>query len=181
MKKTIITTAALFFMAVSFNSCVKNDTPLDEGIVYDVISAPAHANEIDLIWSEAPGAVAIVSPNEYSPFYSPSEGDHPSFKESVLFTSWSQRNQTLIDVHPNLTVADFSAIATSAQLNSSIGQVFDNTTSQFASMTCSSADFAKVFFVETTTSGVKKRGYIRFTSGQKGDNNFVNFEIKMNK
>jgi hypothetical protein len=48
-------------------------------------------------------------------------------------------------------------------------------------MICSSADFAKVFFVETTTGGVKKHGYIRFTSGQKGANNFVNFEIKINK
>jgi hypothetical protein len=161
MKTTIITTAALFFMATSFNSCDEknkklNDVPpdinifsgrmeclwdenkqanpkafldIDKGIVYDVISAPAHAAEIDLIWTEAPGAVAIVSPNEYSPFYSPSEGDHPTFKESVLITSWSQRNQTLIGVHPTLTIADFKAISTSAQLNSSIGQVFNNTTS----------------------------------------------------
>jgi hypothetical protein len=152
---------------------------IDNGKVYDVNTAPAHAGEIDLIWSECSGGSLILSPNEYYDGYAPSSGTSPNFQTVKLFTGWNQRNQTLIDHKPGQTVAEYTAITNISQLNNLIGTNFDFSSSQFDFMECTSADFSKIYFVETTTAGVKKRGYIHFISGQKGNNNVVNFEIKI--
>jgi hypothetical protein len=209
MKKTIITTAALFFMALSFNSCNKKDTPLndpttnpikiftgqmqclwdeskqanpkafldlDNGKVYDVTTAPGHAKEIDLIWMDGSGGALLCSPND---FYEPSSITSPNFQEGPLFANWTQRNQTVIDNSSSQTVAQFNAVTNEPELAALYGTLFDNSSIEFAFMECTSAHFANIYFVETTTNGVKKRGYIRFTQGQRGNNNFANFEIKI--
>jgi hypothetical protein len=154
---------------------------IDNGKVYDVNTASEHAADIDLIWSECSGGSIIQSPNEYYDAFAPSPSTSPNFQTAILFAGWNQRNQTLIDHKPGQTPADYAAVTNSTQLNSLIGTNFDFSSSQWDFMECNSADFNKIYFVETTTSGVKKRGYIHFISGQKANNNFVNFEIKINQ
>jgi hypothetical protein len=152
---------------------------IDNGIVYDVNSAPQHAKDIDLIWSECSGGSIIQSPNEYYDAFAPSPSTSPNFQTAVLFANWSQRNQTLIDYSNSQTVANFVAVTDRPKLMSLIGNNFNSTSKEWDFMECTNADFAKIYYVQTTTGGVKKQGYIRFTSGQKGNNNFVKFEIKI--
>jgi hypothetical protein len=154
---------------------------IDNGMVYDVNTASEHANEIDLIWSECSGGSIIQSPNQYYDAFAPSTSTSPNFQTAQLFTGWSQRNQTNIDYKPSQTVADYNAITTNTQLLALIGTNFNSSSSQWSFMECTNADFGKIYYVETTTAGVKKRGYIHFISGQKGNNNFVKFEIKIQK
>ncbi len=78
-------------------------------------------------------------------------------------------------------MAQYQAVTNQTELLNLIGTTFDATSIEFASMGCTSADFAKIYYFETTTAGVKKRGYIHFISGQAKNNNFVNFEIKVQR
>jgi hypothetical protein len=149
---------------------------LDNGKVYDVATAPAHAKDIDLIWMDGSGGALLCSPND---FYEPSSITSPNFQEGPLFANWTQRNQTIIDNSSSQTVAQFNAVTNKEELAALYGTLFDNSSIEFAFMECTSAHFANIYFVETTTNGVKKRGYIRFTQGQRGNNNFANFEIKI--
>jgi hypothetical protein len=149
---------------------------IDNGKVYDVATAPAHAKEIDLIWMDGSGGALICSPNEY---YEPSSSTSPNFQKGPLFANWTQRNQTIIDNTTSQTVAQFNAVTNEAELAALYGTIFDNSSIEYGFMECTSAHFANIYFVETTTNGVKKRGYIRFTQGQRGNNNFANFEIKI--
>ncbi len=152
---------------------------LDNGMVYDVTTAPSHAKDIDLIWTHCSAGEIICSPNEYYDAFAPFEPTSPNFQTAILFKNWSQRNQTIIDFSTTKTVADFRAIATSKNVTDFIGTSLDFTASQFSYMSCTSADFNKIYMFETTTAGVKKRGLIHFISGQAQNNNFVNFEIKV--
>jgi hypothetical protein len=152
---------------------------IDNGIVYDVNTAPAHAKDIDLIWSECSGGSIIQSPNEYYDAFAPSGA--VNFLTANLFANWNQRNQTIIDYLSSQTVADYNAITNNTQLLALIGDKFSASSAEFDFMECTNEHFNRIFYVETTTAGVKKRGYIHFTSGQKGNNNFVNFEIKIQK
>jgi hypothetical protein len=149
---------------------------LDNGKVYDVATAPAHAKDIDLIWMDGSGGALLCSPND---FYEPSSITSPNFQEGPLFANWTQRNQTIIDNSSSQTVAQFNAVTNKEELAALYGTLFDNSSIEFAFMECTSTHFANIYFVETTTNGVKKRGYIRFTQGQRGNNNFANFEIKI--
>jgi hypothetical protein len=206
MIKKSFTLGAIALLAASMQSCRKRNTQIndptiktfsgrmecvwdenvkpnpkafldvDNGIVYDVSTAPAHAKDIDLIWTQCSGGSLVCSPNEYYDAFAPSGAS--SFLTANLLAGWAQRNQSIIDVNPATTVAQFNAIATSSQLLNTMGTYYNSSSSEFAFMECTNIDFNQIYYVETTTAGVKKRAYIRFTAGQKGNNNFVDFTIK---
>jgi hypothetical protein len=209
MKNKMMKTLAVALLAIGLHSCTKSTTnsdvlgintfsgkmecvwdesvapnpkaflDLDKGMVYDKTSAPLHASEIDLIWTECSGGSIIQAPN--IAFYAPSSSTSPGFQEGTLFTGWNQRNQTGIDHISSQTVAQFTAITNNEELLALISDKFNSSSSQWDFMECTNADFNTIYYVETTNAGVKKRGYIHFTSGQKGNNNFVNFDIKIQK
>ncbi len=113
---------------------------LDNGVVYDVSTAPAHAVDIDLIWTLSSGGNIICSPSQYE---APSSGTSPNFQEGVLFAKWTQRNQTIIAYKSSQTVADFDAITNSSQMQVLIDQ-FNMPFSQYQILNCTSATFISV-------------------------------------
>jgi hypothetical protein len=154
---------------------------LDNGKVYDVSTAKAHAAEIDLIWTECSGGILICSPTELInyPAFTPSASSSPNFQVPVLLGNWPVTNPTRIDYESSHLVSDFTAITDEPNLLALVGNHFDASTIQWSTMEANSNSFGKVYFVETSTNGVKKKGFIHFTSGQTGVGNFVNFEIKI--
>jgi hypothetical protein len=120
---------------------------LDNGIVYDVNTAPAHAADIDLIWSECSGGSIIQSPNTYYDAFAPSSSTSPNFQTAVLFANWGQRNQTSIDSKSSQTVAQFTAITNNTELLALMADNFDFSSSQWDFMECTSAHFNKIYYV----------------------------------
>jgi hypothetical protein len=209
MKKNIINSLAVMMLAISIHSCTKSTTntdvlgintfsgrmeclwdeskapnpkaflDIDKGMVYDKTTAPLYASEIDMIWTESSGGSIIQAPN--ISIYAPSTSSSPGFQEGTLFVSWNQRNQTGISHISSQTVAQYNAVTNNAELLSLIGDKFDFSSSQWDFMECTNADFNTIYYIETSNAGVKKRGYIHFKAGQKGNNNYVDFEIKIQK
>ncbi len=152
---------------------------INTGKVYQWGDASEFASSIDLTWSENSGGSYVLSPNEYRDFYAPSVSR--GFQEATTFLNWSQRNSCLISSTSKITVADFNAISTGTGLTAAIGDKLDFTSSEWDFMECTNADFNKIYMVETTTAGVKKRGLIHFKAGQRGNSNYVDFDIKVIK
>ena len=145
---------------------------LDSGAVYSVTTAPAHGPEIDLYWTTRPfySDGMLCSPDESQPTI----GADMQYVRDLKMNTWTQQNRTTMERSEEVTVTDFDAVQTVAQLL--VQWQRDESFLTYEPFVASTADLSCIYVFETAQH---KRGLIKFTSARFGANGYAQMQVKI--
>lgn len=158
---------------------------LDKGAVYSVADAKNHASDVDLYWVTTWITSTIDQPViSTTDNYNGLTGGNPYYTENQLFGGWNKRNHTTLnDIDESNMSISFNNIKTVADFEKAV----ENVSAPFlsgVSFSGTQSQLGRIYYFETNTNGVKKRGLLKFTaaeysSAHSAAYNWADFQIKI--